>query len=44
MIEKHYAAHLKDMIDTSLVSVRKQRKRGNRKAKKQDDVKSQTSE
>ena len=23
MIEKHYAAHLKDMIDTSLVNVRK---------------------
>ena len=29
MIEKHYAAHLKDMIDTSLVNVRKS------KAKKQ---------
>jgi len=26
MIEKHYAAHLKDMIDTSLVNVRKDRK------------------
>lgn len=26
MIEKHYAAHLKDMIDTSLVNVRKKRK------------------
>ena len=24
MIEKHYAAHLKDMIDTSLINVRKQ--------------------
>ena len=23
MIEKHYAAHLKDMIDTSLVNVRR---------------------
>lgn len=23
MIEKHYAAHLKDMIDTSLIKVRK---------------------
>ena len=23
MIEKHYAAHLKDMIDTSLINVRK---------------------
>ena len=27
MIEKHYAAHLKDMIDTSLVNVRKKAKR-----------------
>jgi integrase len=27
MIEKHYAAHLKDMIDTSLVNVRKERPR-----------------
>ncbi len=26
MIEKHYAAHLKDMIDTSLVNVRRSRK------------------
>lgn len=26
MIEKHYAAHLKDMIDTSLVNVRRNRK------------------
>lgn len=25
MIEKHYAAHLKDMIDTSLINVRKER-------------------
>ena len=25
MIEKHYAAHLKDMIDTSLVNVRRER-------------------
>jgi len=25
MIEKHYAAHLKDMIDTSLVNVRKKK-------------------
>lgn len=29
MIEKHYAAHLKDMIDTSLVNVRKTQKRKN---------------
>jgi integrase len=27
MIEKHYAAHLKDMIDTSLINVRKPKKR-----------------
>ena len=25
MIEKHYAAHLKDMIDTSLINVRKEK-------------------
>lgn len=30
MIEKHYAAHLKDMIDTSLVNVRKPRRQGGR--------------
>ncbi len=37
MIEKHYAAHLKDMIDTSLINVR--RERSNRKAQiaKEDD-------
>ena len=27
MIEKHYAAHLKDMIDTSLINVRKPKKK-----------------
>ncbi len=27
MIEKHYAAHLKDMIDTSLVNVRRKRRK-----------------
>jgi len=27
MIEKHYAAHLKDMIDTSLINVRKSKQR-----------------
>jgi hypothetical protein len=27
MIEKHYAAHLKDMIDTSLVNKRKVRQK-----------------
>lgn len=26
MIEKHYAAHLKDMIDTSLINIRKKKK------------------
>lgn len=30
MIEKHYAAHLKDMIDTSLVNVRKPKRQGGR--------------
>ena len=34
MIEKHYAAHLKDMIDTSLVNVRKQKLRRTEKDKK----------
>ena len=36
MIEKHYAAHLKDMIDTSLVNVRKDKSRRADKAKKDD--------
>ena len=27
MIEKHYAAHLKDKIDTSLINVRKEKRR-----------------
>ena len=36
MIEKHYAAHLKDMIDTSLVNVRKQRPKGKDKTKKEE--------
>ncbi|TLP67379.1 site-specific integrase [Parasedimentitalea maritima] len=30
MIEKHYAAHLKDLIDTSLVDVRRSRRSGGR--------------
>ncbi len=36
MIEKHYAAHLKDMIDTSLVNVRREkvRTRENKQTKK----------
>ena len=36
MIEKHYAAHLKDMIDTSLVNVRKDKSRRTAQAKKDD--------
>ncbi|MCE8511045.1 site-specific integrase [Ruegeria pomeroyi] len=32
LIEKHYAAHLKDMIDTSLVNVRRNRKPSQREA------------
>jgi hypothetical protein len=33
MIEKHYAAHLKDMIDTSLVNVRKPKRQVERQAR-----------
>ena len=36
MIEKHYAAHLKDMIDTSLVNVRKEKSRRTEKNKKEN--------
>ena len=36
MIEKHYAAHLKDMIDTSLVNVRRDKPRGRTRAAKED--------
>ncbi|MBW7996826.1 MAG: hypothetical protein FVQ81_09730 [Candidatus Glassbacteria bacterium] len=36
MIEKHYAAHLKDMIDTSLVNVRRERRQRIEKLKKED--------
>ena len=37
MIEKHYAAHLKDMIDTSLVNVRREKqKRSDQAGKRQD--------
>ncbi|MXP29694.1 site-specific integrase [Porphyrobacter algicida] len=35
MIEKHYAAHLKDMIDTSLVNVRRPKPSKNSKAQTQ---------
>lgn len=37
MIEKHYAAHLKDMIDTSLVNVRRERQRKKDQAAKDQD-------
>lgn len=33
MIEKHYAAHLKDMIDTSLVNVRKPKRKVGRQSR-----------
>ena len=36
MIEKHYAAHLKDMIDTSLVNVRRDRPKRKDKSTKGD--------
>jgi hypothetical protein len=36
MIEKHYAAHLKDMIDTSLINVRKDRTPAKEPAKELD--------
>jgi len=37
MIEKHYAAHLKDMIDTSLVNVRRERSTRRDQDKQEDD-------
>jgi len=37
MIEKHYAAHLKDMIDTSLVNVRKKTQRRKDQTNKEDE-------
>lgn len=37
MIEKHYAAHLKDMIDTSLVNVRRERAKRRDQDKQEDD-------
>lgn len=36
MIEKHYAAHLKDMIDTSLVNVRKQKQQIKRQSREDE--------
>jgi integrase len=38
MIEKHYAAHLKDMIDTSLVNVRKKMQRRQDQTSKDDEA------
>lgn len=35
MIEKHYAAHLKDMIDTSLVNVRRERPKRSKQSSKE---------
>ena len=37
MIEKHYAAHLKDMIDTSLINVRRERATRRDRDKREDD-------
>lgn len=37
MIEKHYAAHLKDMIDTSLVNVRKKTQRRKDQTRKEGE-------
>ena len=37
MVEKHYAAHLKDMIDTSLVNVRRERPKRREQDAKADD-------
>jgi integrase len=37
MIEKHYAAHLKDMLDTSLINVRKNKPRTQGEISKEDD-------
>lgn len=37
MIEKHYAAHLKDMIDTSLINIRKSKQSKDKKRKKKDE-------
>ena len=37
MIEKHYAAHLKDMIDTSLVNVRKPKRQVGRQDREADE-------
>jgi len=36
MIEKHYAAHLKDMIDTSLINVRKEKRQLQEQTKREE--------
>ena len=36
MIEKHYAAHLKDMIDTSLINVRKEKRQLQEQTKQEE--------
>ena len=38
MIEKHYAAHLKDMIDTSLVNVRRSKSTARKKRGQEPDT------
>lgn len=42
MIEKHYAAHLKDMIDASLINIRKKKQRLKEKAVKEEESGRQT--
>ena len=37
MIEKHYAAHLKDMIDASLINIRKKKQRLKEESRKKDE-------
>ncbi len=37
MIEKHYAAHLKDMIDASLINIRKKKQRLKEQARKKEE-------
>jgi hypothetical protein len=39
MIEKHYTAHLKDMIDTSLVNVRREKPKRRDQSKEDDSGK-----
>ncbi len=37
MIEKHYAAHLKDMIDASLINIRKKKQRLKEQTRKKEE-------